>query len=106
MEHRDLYHQFNDCLDVIHTPENLPCTNAAATDADEGNKTPRKAPTYQNYVRQFREGAIKTAGVRILKIFVRILQTKLTPLDTFFHSGMLELDESKHDTNRLIGNKG
>src|SRR2546422_369888 len=31
-------------------------------------------------------GAIKTAGVRILRIFVRTLQTKLPPLDTFFHS--------------------
>jgi len=31
-------------------------------------------------------GAIKTAGVRILGIFVRTLQTKLTPLDPFFHS--------------------
>jgi hypothetical protein len=29
-------------------------------------------------------GAIKTAGVRILRIFVRTLQTKLPPLDTFF----------------------
>jgi hypothetical protein len=28
-------------------------------------------------------GVIKTAGVRILKIFVRILQTKLTPLNPF-----------------------
>jgi hypothetical protein len=33
-------------------------------------------------------GAIKIAGVRILRIFVRTLQTKLTPLDTFFHSGL------------------
>jgi len=28
--------------------------------------------------------AIKIAGVRILRIFVRISQTKLTSLDTFF----------------------
>jgi len=33
-------------------------------------------------------GAIKTAGVRILRIFVRTLQTKLTPLDSLFSTAV------------------